>query len=206
MNWEELKSNLGTTTSEYDTVQDLVSENEEHFIDLIQNTEQFLQDIRDSGFHPSDLPPNNRSDIQNTEESNARRYYKELDSIIDEWNSESPAKNLRAFSPQLNAYSSKKEAHKKDFKNDFLNQREASLLERINQLEKQIHTKEKDSKSKYDSIISDLERKLMTEAQLHNDARRNYKVLAQTSINFQNALKDFQKAVRSKIDDIPSYK
>lgn len=206
MNWEELKSNLGSASSEYDTVQDLVAENEEHFIDLIQNTEQFLQDIRDSGFQPSDLPPNSRSGIQNTEESNARRYLKELDSIIDECNSESPPKNLRVFSPQLNAYSSKKGATRLDFRNDFLSQREANMLDRINELEKQIHVQEKNSQSKYESIISEIERKLKSEAKRHSETKRNYKGLAQTAINFQNALKDFQKAVRLKFDDIPNYK
>ena len=92
MNCEELKSSLDSTNNEYSTIQDLFTENEEHFIDLIENTERFLQDIRDSGFHPSELPPNSRIDIQNSDESNARKYLRELDSIIDECNSESPNK------------------------------------------------------------------------------------------------------------------
>ena len=113
---------------------------------------------------------------------------------------------LRALSPQLNLWSTGKGKNRLNSRNEFLNFRETNLIERINELQNQISIQEKESKNKYEGIITELERKLKYEALKHNEARRSYKMLAQTSLNFQSALKDLQKAVKSKLLNVSSFK
>ena len=207
MNWEELTRKFKNTHNEYEIVQDLINENEEHFIDLIENTERFIQDIQDSGFQPLELPLNNKCEMQNYENSNTRRFIKELDSIAGEYYTETLNKKTFAFNSPYNTFSSAKSYDRgNEVKKNLISMKEANLLDRITELQKQIHTKETNSAFKYESIISKLEKNLKLEVQQHSETKYKYKTLIHASMNFQCALKDLQKAVRAKKCNISSYK
>lgn len=182
-------------------MQDLLTENEEHFIDLIENTERFLQDIQDSGFSPQDLPPNVISD--NTK---AKKYMKELETMMDDFNSRSPVSNLLIQNSPYKPFASEGSKQPDGISQDAAIAKEASLVERITELQEQLQRKEEDVTLKYESIVERLEGKVRSEAQKHNETRRNYKLLVETTLNFQEALKDLQRAVRGKKVNISSYK
>lgn len=213
MNCDELSRKFSNTHKEYEIMQELVTENEEHFIDLIENTDRFLQDLQDSGFVGQATPDDNQLNAQQdqmrftyqTDSSNAQRYIKELDSLAGEYNTHDKKRLLD--SQAYRTYSSAKSRDRgADVRAEFLNPREIALFDRINELQSELNKKENTASYKFEGVVNRLEKQLKKESQKCSEARRSYKVLAQTSMNFQSALKDLQKAVRSKTHNITSYK
>lgn len=102
--------------------------------------------------------------------------------------------------------SAKSQGRAIDPRSTFSHPREGSLFERINELQKEAYQKEQMTTKKYESVVARLERNLQIETQRRNEARKEYKALAQISMNFQSALKKLQKAVRTKKENVDSYK
>lgn len=207
MNCDELNRKFLNNNEEIEIVNDLLTENEEHFIDIVENTEKFLQDLQDTGLDQVEALPDSRRKIPSSANSNARKYIREIDDIIDQYAQSSAQNNMVDSSEPYRTFSSAKSNRRgEELRNEFRDTKESALFSRINNLQKEIYEKEEITSQKYERVVDRLEKNLKMEAQLHNEARRNYKVLAQVALNFQSALKDLQKAVRSKKYNIASYK
>lgn len=203
-NCDELSRKFSNTHKEYEIVQDLITENEEHFIDLIENTDRFLLDLQESSLIGQSLPPQETHPIEN---SNAKQYILELENIAGGYNSDYNNKTLLTQNTPYRTFSSAKSRDRgNELKEKFTNRRELALFDRINDLQNQIYRKDYTNNNKYDSVVQDLERKLLNEQKKQNEVKRDYQVLAQTTINFQAALKELQKAVRAKNYNIVSFK
>lgn len=187
-------------------VEDLLNQNEEHFIDLIENTDRFLQDLQEAGFQPGEYEVDERRKLPNSAQSHTHKYVQEIDGIIDKYAHSSEHKTLLSPKQPYRTFNSAKSKNRGKQNPEFVDTKEAALFDRINELQNEIHYKEEQTAEKYESIVSRLERKLKLEAQMHNDMRRKYKVLIQSASNFQSSLKDLQKAVRAKKYNISSYK
>lgn len=204
MNCEDFEKKLSFMQNQFENLQELVNENEDHFIDLMENSERFLKDLQESGFEPKGTL-DERGDPPSTDRGNA--YIKEIDNIIDQYAELPNRDRANALYIPYRAFGGPKSQGRMDeFTNDFSSSKEAALFHRIRQLKNEMREKEASTSKRYESVISKLEKNVKLEAQRHNETRRNYKVLAQTANHFQNSLKDLQKAVRGHKYNVASYK
>jgi len=178
MNCEELERKFSYIHEQYETLQELISENEEHFVDLIDNSGRFIQDLQESGVSPRNLSEERDDDNK-----------KMLDYL--------DSKEFTPYVPFKTFGSARSQRRGSEMRKEF---------ERLHEIQKEVAKVEKNTSKKYESVIFKLEKNRKLEAQRHNITRKNYKVLAQASGNFQNALKDLQKAVRSNKSNVASYK
>ena len=206
MNCDELTRKFSNTHKEYEIVQDLMTQNEEHFIDLVENTDRFLQDLQDSGFMGNEPQNDNLRMTYQTDGSNAQKYIRELDGITSDYAPKGHKKIFGAMTPYKTFSSAKSRDRGADVRSEFLNSREIALYEQINKLQNEIYHKDNTLVSKYESTVDNLEIQLKQQNSKLSQARNKYKLLAQLSTEFQAALKQLQKAVRSKKYNIASYK
>ena len=68
-----------------EVTQDLIYQNEEHLVDLIENTDRFLQDVQEAGFQPGGINFDEKFNQYESNQRDTKRIIKELDGMIGQY-------------------------------------------------------------------------------------------------------------------------
>ncbi|CAI2373088.1 unnamed protein product [Moneuplotes crassus] len=195
------------TSEKLGFTQELIYQNEEHLVDLVENTDRFLKDLQEAGFQP-ELPVfENKSDLIHSQRNETKKIIQELDGMLEQYG-DYPGRRrfLTPNQPYRTFNSAKAQRRGSAIEQQMSMEKESALIDKINNLHHQLQSKESETAQRYDSTIKQLERKIRAEVKSSKDHQNKYNRLVEASSDFQVALKDLQKAVRGKKYNISSYK
>ena len=195
------------TSEKLGFTQEFIYQNEEHLVDLVENTDRFLKDLQEAGFQPGLPVFENKADLIHSQRNETRKIIQELDGMMEQYG-EYPGRRrfLTPNQPYRTFNSAKAQRRGSGVEQQLSMEKESALIGKINNLRHQLQNKESETAHRYESTIKQLEKKLRAEARSSKEYLNKYNLLVDASSDFQVSLKDLQKAVRGKKCNISSYK